>query len=255
VQKTVFKKYMQVLASYKKARAIAAISEASRQDYIKYLDAKAGNKVINIESAQAITNNLITTQDKRIIKKLKLQNVPYLFYIGGIDQRKNILQLLKDLKTLLPRNPNLKLVVAGKEFELIKVLDGLGWNSFLQENPNVKKSVVYAGFVTYGEATVLLKNACVFPFPSLYEGFGLPPLEAMHVGCPVVCYSNSSLPEVVGKAALIVKDGEPLAPAIQKILSSKKLGLELRQQGQEQAAKFTWKPVAEKVYNKLREIK
>ena len=231
VTKTIFKRYMDTLRSYKNAAAIVAISESSRRDYLHYLDKKAGDKIFFIGGAQAITGTKISKSDEKILNKLGLTNTPYMLYVGGIERRKNVMQLIYDLVDLLPKNPDLKLVVVGKEFELSNVLKGLGWDRAIKDHPQLKKAIIKPGYLTDGEVKVLLKNAKVFPFPSLYEGFGLPPLEAMDAGCPVICYDNSSLPEVVGNAALLVKNGQSLAPAIQKVLQSKKLQDELKSKG------------------------
>lgn len=254
VKHTIFKRYLRTLSTYKNAKKIGAISDSSRNDYLRLIDPTASNKIINIRGAQAINRSKPSDADHNIIKKLGLENSRYLLYIGGIGHSKNVMRLLYDTAELLDRNPDLKLVLVGKEFELHSVLKGLGWDAALRNNTKLKGAIVVPGYLSEGEVSVLLKCASVFPFPSLYEGFGMPPLEAMEAGCPVVCYNNSSLPEVVGDAAIIVENGRPLAPAIQRVLSSRTLQSDLRKRGFVQAAKFTWEPVAKKVYEALSEI-
>jgi alpha-1,3-rhamnosyl/mannosyltransferase len=102
------------------------------------------------------------------------------------------------------------------------------------------------GFVDEADLPALYRNAALFAFPSLYEGFGLPVLEAMACGVPVVCSNGSSLPEVAGDAALLVDplDADGLAEAMARVLEDADLRWEMVARGEEQAARFTWERAA-----------
>jgi alpha-1,3-rhamnosyl/mannosyltransferase len=102
------------------------------------------------------------------------------------------------------------------------------------------------GFVDEADLPALYRNAALFAFPSLYEGFGLPVLEAMACGVPVVCSNGSSLPEVAGDAALLVDplDADGLAEAMARVLEDADLRREMVARGEEQAARFTWERAA-----------
>jgi glycosyltransferase involved in cell wall biosynthesis len=121
---------------------------------------------------------------------------------------------------------------------------------------NLNDSVIFTGHVTNEELLALYNNASVFAYPSVYEGFGLPLLEAMACGCPVVSSNTSSIPEVCGKAALLVdpKDPGAISEAILNIINNGRLRDELIREGLERVKLFSWKEAADrthKIYNTL----
>jgi glycosyltransferase involved in cell wall biosynthesis len=181
----------------------------------------------------------------------KLAEQPYLLYVGGIDIRKNVVGLLETFYQLKPDHPNLRLITVGKEFSL-KQLEDLGWHKVLEGNKDYAKDVIAPGFLSAGDLLYLYQKASAFVFPSRYEGFGLPVLEAMSAGCPVVAYNNSSIPEVAGSAALLVKDGDSLVPAVQRVLNDPKLRAELIRKGKERVKLFPWDKTAKKTLAVLR---
>lgn len=107
--------------------------------------------------------------------------------------------------------------------------------------------VDFTGYVSYEKLTSLYQNAAVCVYPSLYEGFGLPVLEAMACGCPVVCSNTTSVPEVAGDAAILVnpESADDIAKGIRRVLTEPGLAAELRERGIQQAKKFTWEACAE----------
>ena len=116
---------------------------------------------------------------------------------------------------------------------------------------NLEKYVITPGYVSDGELSYLYENAEAFVFPSRYEGFGLPVLEAMQSGCPVVAYDNSSIPEVAGNAAILVKDGESMVPALEDLMQDKGKRKALIEKGYKQAEKFSWKRTAQETIKVL----
>ena len=119
-----------------------------------------------------------------------------------------------------------------------------------------RDDVVFTGYVSDGEKNALYQNAEVFVFPSLYEGFGIPPLEAMAHGCPVVCANAASLPEVAGGAAELVDplEVEGIAAGIWRVLSDGAYARHLRENGRIQAKKYTWESSAERLMSLCREL-
>jgi len=111
------------------------------------------------------------------------------------------------------------------------------------------ESLVLAGYVTDGELRALYENAACFVFPSFYEGFGIPPLEAMHCGCPVIVSDRASLPEVCGQAALYCNPDDPIdiAAKLRRVLTSHQLQQELREAGRARAREFSWSRAAEQL--------
>jgi len=168
----------------------------------------------------------------------------YLLYLGGFDQRKNVYTVLRAFALLSNKQRQAKLVIAGK-------LPGRDSPLFpdprhLVRELELEESVIFTGWVAEEDKPALLSGAAAFVFPSLYEGFGLPALEAMACGIPVVASNRSSLPEVVGEGGILVEptDVEALAEAMEVLLADDALRAELRQRALAQAAKFSWKQTA-----------
>lgn len=234
-------KYLRILSRYKRSRKIIAISNASKKDYLKYVGGIAEKDVVVVHHGFGEDHN---TNSKASKQAKELASKPYIIYVGGIDLRKNIKELVQTLYAVKPDFPKLRLVAMGKEFSLTPQLGDVGWTSAVAKNKDYAKDVLTPGFLSSDDKSYLLSKAEALVFPSLYEGFGLPVLEAMQAGCPVICYKNSSLSELVGDAALIAEDGKPLAPYLKKLLSDKKLQAKLAKAGPKQAATFSWDKTA-----------
>jgi len=164
----------------------------------------------------------------------------FILAVGTIEPRKNFITLLRAYHQVRQAMPEIGLVIVGKR----------GWRSesFYTELRalGLENQVIFPGFVADADLPALYSAASVFVYPSLYEGFGFPPLEAMACGTPVVTSNTSSLPEVVGDAGLLVapQDAQALTTAIQKVLSTPDLAREMRYKGLHQAAQFTWEKTA-----------
>ena len=166
---------------------------------------------------------------------------PYILFLGNTEPRKNLLRLLEAYRQM--NTADVQLVLAG----------GGGWRAEeITHKASQLPGVVRTGFITEGEKTALLANAAVFAFPSLYEGFGIPVLEAMACGAPVVCSNAASLPEAAGDAAHYVnpENAEELTAGLEKVLHDSAYADALRQKGTIQAKKFSWDESA----SQLREI-
>lgn len=173
---------------------------------------------------------------------------PYLLYVGTIEPRKNLVRLLKAY-AMLKRDQGIghQLVLAG----------GRGWASDdIYRMAEHTEGVVLTGYLTAEEKNALYQNAAAFVFPSLYEGFGIPPLEAMAFGCPVVCSNAASLPEVVGEAARLVNplDERDIAQGIEDVLSDGAYASRLISEGYRQSEKYTWDASAERLTDICAEV-
>lgn len=112
---------------------------------------------------------------------------------------------------------------------------------------HLKEKVIFTGYVEQKDSPLLMSGAIAFVFPSLYEGFGMPPLEAMACGTPVITSKTTSLPEVVGDVGILIdpEDIEELSDAMEQMMDNEELREKLKKAGQKRAAKFTWKKSAE----------
>ena len=175
----------------------------------------------------------------------------YLLYVGTIEPRKNLARLVRAFHAIAAGDSEIQLVLAGK----------MGWMA-AELNREIEllqlgSRVVFTGFIPEEEKPILIAGCVLFLYPSLYEGFGLPALEAIACGTPTVTSNLSSLPEVVGDAALLVDPYDPaaIASAMQELLANAALREELKRRGPIQAARFTWEHTAEltaEAYRSLR---
>lgn len=216
---------------------ILTISEFSKREIMELLDVP-GERISVIPCAPSLSNR--AADFSACAGKFGLQK-PYLLYVGTIEPRKNLVRLLKAF-SLLKREQGIphQLVLAG----------GKGWaNGEIYKMAASVKDVVLTGYLSEDEKSALYQHAAAFVYPSLYEGFGIPPLEAMAFGCPVICANAASLPEVVGDAAELVDplDQLSIAEGIWHVLSDQGRADELARRGCEQTKKFTWTASAEKL--------
>ncbi|RJQ33525.1 MAG: glycosyltransferase family 1 protein [Actinobacteria bacterium] len=242
--------YMKSVAAHSinKAKAIITYSKATKNDLVEIFGV-ANNKITSIYLG--VDEHFKPSTDKEIENIKNKYKLPdrYILSLGTIEPRKNYNRLLGAyLKLKKNTADNTSLVIAGKK----------GWHckNFLEKLDNAGKNVIWLNFVDEADLPALYTSASVFVYPSLYEGFGLPPLEAMACGTPVVCSNTSSLPEVVGDAALQVdpyKTGE-IAEAVYKILDGKELADKLSKKGIDRAKQFSWKKTAEQTLEVYKSI-
>ena len=194
-----------------------------------------------------IVDKMVKNDYEKILNKFKIKK-PYLFYVGNAHPHKNVEGLIEAFLVLQQRYPSLKLVLSG--------YDHYFWQRLKQENQH--KDIIYAGFVTDDELVALYKGAAVFVLPSFEEGFGIPILEAMVCGCPVVASRAGSLPEVGGEACLYFDPALPedMVEKISRVLDDDGLRQQLIKRGSKRYKQFSWQKLAEKtleVYNSLKE--
>lgn len=233
--------------SVKRSNRILTDSEFSKREIVELLSVPE-HKVSVVLCAPSLTSDVASLADLK--QKYKITH-PYVLYVGTIEPRKNLSRLVNAFAQLKEReNLSHQLVLAG----------GKGW-----ENEDIYQmvdkmfhngEVLFTGYVTNAEKNALYQNAELFVFPSLYEGFGIPPLEAMTFGCPVVSSNAASLPEVVGDAAELVNpmNTESIAKGMWKVLSNNLYRAELVRKGYKQAKKFNWDDSAKKLVQICREV-
>lgn len=238
-----------------RAQRILAVSEATRREVRDALNVPE-NRIRVVHNAPNPDFFLPATADrKRILERYQV-DYPFLLYAGNIRPQKNIPRLVEAFAVVrerLSRHPvyrNLHLIIIGDEISRYPSVR----RAVIQAR--VEKSVRFLGFVPFDALRVFFEAAALFVFTSLYEGFGLPPLEAMATGTPVVTSNVSSLPEVVGDAAVLVNPENPfeIARAIQETLLDEELRAELIAKGKAQAARYGWDRTAREVLEVYREV-
>lgn len=233
----------------KNADKIITVSESTKNDLIKYFKAPE-EKITPIYLG--VDEKFRVLDDDQISNfKIKFNlDFPFILYFGVLRSRKNIPTLIKAYDLLKKDGINHKLVIAGGKGQQYKRIFNI------VKNLNLEKDVIFTGHVDDEILTELYNAADLFVFPSLYEGFGLPPLEAMACGTPVITSNASSLPEVVGDAGLMVDpyDISGLKDAMSNVLSNSDLRMEMVKKGLNRSKGFTWKNCAEETLNVYKEV-
>ena len=235
------------------ADAIIAVSESTRQDTIRLLGVPE-DKIIAIPNGvgsefQVISNaNLLS----EVRSKYHLPD-EFILYVGQIEPRKNLPTLLRSYKKLVAMGEKIPLVIVGSfgwmYKNVLREIDALG----------LEKLVHFTGYAPTEDLSIIYNLARIFVYVSIYEGFGLPTLEAMACGTPVITSAVSSMPEHVGDAGILIPpyDEDALAQAMHLLLNDQALREHLSTKGRTQAAQFTWERAAQetlKVYQRVLEV-
>lgn len=236
--------------SVKKATMIHANSQNTKKDLVERLGVAPERIEVVYEG---VTPGFARVSDpatlQRVREKYQIEG-PFMLSAGTIEPRKNYGTLIRALKLLKERGLPHRLLIAGGRGWLCEDILGLPGKLGLTD------SVRFLGYVGDEDLPALMSLADVFAFPSLYEGFGLPPLEAIACGTPVVASNTSSLPEVVGDAGILIdpQDIEGLADGLNQALSDEVLRKRIVEFGLRQAGKFTWGTAAEKTLELYRRL-
>ena len=221
------------------AAKVITNSNNSKNDLLQFCNISAEKVSLIYWAVDTLFASQVAEQLKDDVERPWLDE-DYFLYVGSLEPRKNIRTLIEAYQLLRDQNPDCKakLILIGGESPL-----------FAQVKLNIKRyaeDVVFKGFVSDELLNLYYKRATVAVYPSLYEGFGLPPLEAMASGTPVITSNSSSLPEVVGEAAILINplDVQALADAMQEVLTKPELREKLKGLGAEQIKKFNWQRVA-----------
>ena len=241
----------------RRAARIFAVSNFTRTDIEKYFDIPSSRiEVVYNAIDERFLRGHATPADRDLIAQRYQVTYPFLLYAGRISPHKNVVRMIEAfsaLKTELEKDqlyPDLKLIIIG---------DDLSGNPDLRRTvirSGVQNDVRFLGFVPIEVLRIFYDEAKVFVFPSLYEGFGLPPLEAMAHGTPVVTSNVSSLPEVVGNAAVMVNPENvfEIMRALHRVLTDKALRDRMKERSYRQAAKFSWEISVRRILDVYRQV-
>ncbi len=271
----------------KKADKIIAVSQSTKEDLVKIYK-------INPEKIKVVYSGISkdfkpfrgdNPRLKRVVEKYGLPVSPsggpknFILYFGTIEPRKNLISVIRAFEALKEQfvKPNLEISWKGFEGVVVPSAGGKkenvladlklviagtkGWlykDIFEKaENSKYKQDIIFTGFVEDEDKPYLYNLADVFVYPSFFEGFGFPPLEAMACGAPTIVSNASSLPEVVGNGAIMIDpyNVDEIAFAIRKVLEDKDLRNDLIKKGLKQAKKFSWDKTAQEVLKIFKELK
>lgn len=230
--------------SYSKATKIITISESTKNDIVRVLRIPEEKiTVIPLAVDDKFRKPAKNNEVKEVAKKYNIKN-DYILHIGTLEPRKNLGFLIDVFSEVIQSTTSrdLSLVITGKKgwyyedlFDKVRKL-------------NLEGKVIFTGYIDEADKPALYKGAKIFAFPSIYEGFGLPPLEAMASGIPVISSNTSSMGEVVGEAGILLspKDQKEWVKAIRKVNETPQLRLEMVGKNKEQVRKFSWEKTAQK---------
>ncbi|MCP4750580.1 MAG: glycosyltransferase [Proteobacteria bacterium] len=238
----------------KKADYIITVSSFSKSEILKHFDIPADKITVIHLGVDSIFHPISKVESQIVLQKHGLPN-DYFLFVGNIKPHKNIAGLISSYKLASSRNPDLPpLVILGQHTDLKTDIPNI---DNLLSDEQLKRKIVFTGSLPTEDLPAIYSRASLFLFPSFYEGFGLPTLEAMACGTPVITSNCSSLPEVVDDSAMLVDpyNHEEIAESILLLANDTQLQEEYRKKGFAQIKKFSWQTSAQKhldIYSRAR---
>jgi glycosyltransferase involved in cell wall biosynthesis len=221
---------------------IFTISEFSKSEIVKFTKCNPDKITVGLLSIDKEEFKLLN--ERALLNSVNefsgYQDIKYILYIGNVKPHKNLKRALLAFEIAAEKIPDLRFLIVGKKDNFLTGDPEVF--KLVEENPTLKEKVDFTGHVSDFHLAYLYKHAKVFLFPSLYEGFGLPPLEAMIFGCPVIVSKEGSLPEICGEAAYYCNayDVDDIAASIIKVLSDDTLRQDLITKGLKKVNEYDW---------------
>jgi len=227
---------------------VACISESTRNDFLDFFDGSFDDSRV-IVTPLAASEKFYPVKNRELIHSVLRRHgippeVPYLLSLCTLEPRKNLKAVISSFAKVVleSRNPDLNLVLVGvKGWKNKDIFDEIA------KNPDLESRIFLTGFVPDQDLSPIYSGAQCFVYPSFYEGFGLPPLEAMQCGVPVITSNTSSLPEVVGDAGIMVRpdDLDGLCQAIHSVLADNLIRADMASKSLQRAQQFSWSKCAD----------
>lgn len=224
------------------ADKVICISKSTQQDYLAHFTTSPKlTTVIELGKDKSYHPDIDRNEVNRVLNKYSIDG-DYILFIGTIEPRKNILNLIIAYARLVAEGVCYRLVIVGKK----------GWHYddiFKRvKDAGLSDMVIFTGFIEESEKPAFLAGANIFVYPSIYEGFGIPVLEALACGVPTITSNISSMPEVAGDAALLIDptNVDELYTALRRLIDDNELRNNLRKKAINQAKKFSWQETARK---------
>lgn len=231
----------------RRAKKIITVSNFTKNDILKNYNISKEKIVVTYEAADEIINNDAIANDEGILKKYDIIK-PYILYVGNAYPHKNLEALVLSYREI--KDENQHLVLVGKEDYFYKKIKKLVEKEAI-------KNIIFTNFVPENELDVIYKESLFYIFPSLYEGFGLPPIEAMKRNIPVASSNHPCMREILGNNAYFfdAEKKENITQAIIEFSKNEELRKELSQKGSAWAKKYSWKKMAQETLDEYKKIK
>lgn len=244
--------------SVKKAKRIIAVSEQTKKDLVRIFKLKE-EKIDVVHEGSEPPETFIVSQEKAggVLSAMRLASGRYCLFLGTIEPRKNITKAIRGFVRFIRQDflkyQDLDFVIAGRRgwkyepiFEAMSEGNSDLAAAAVAHGVTPREQIRYIGYLPHQDKAAVVGNAAAFIFPSLYEGFGLPVIEAMSLGVPVITSRRASLPEICGDAALLVEpeSDEEIAAALRQVFDDKDFVAVLSKKARQRAAKFNWQRTA-----------
>ncbi|MFH0891293.1 MAG: glycosyltransferase family 1 protein [Candidatus Falkowbacteria bacterium] len=237
-----------IKSAIKRARKIIAVSQFTKNDIINQFKVNEKRITVTLEGIASEFKDDLKKNDKNVLLRYNIKE-PYLLYVGNAYPHKNLEWLMGVFTAIRREKPALHLVLVGKDDYFYSRLKKI-----------VEKTesghILFPGYIPDSDLRAVYRLSLAYVFPSLYEGFGLPPLEAMANGCPVITSGRTSMPEILGEAAMYFdpENKEEMIRQVDRVMSDQDLRLTLINKGFEQAKKYSWDNCARQtleIYNEV----
>lgn len=247
-------------AAAKQADILISISEHTKADFEKYIGLNPKRiQTVHLGVVQKSKaskeypefNEYVENSWGYLPKKIDLREKPFLLFVGGADPRRRLNDLMAAFNNLRAEGNDIRLVLAGDTMTGARSIPVTETQKYFI-NSSYISDVSFLGFIDESQKDWLYQNALAFVYPSIYEGFGLPVLEAMQYGTPVITYSNSSIPEIAGDVALYVNDGYlGIRKKAKQLLDDPSISKDLAKKSKNQAELFSWESTVTKILSLL----
>ncbi len=249
LKKAVFIEKLLLSRIVKKSIKLCSVSENTKNDILKTFNCDK-DKISVVYCGVSDKYKRLGDEEIEKLKKASIAPKKFFLSVSTIEPRKNYVNLVRAFSIFLKTNPDFELVIVGqKGWQYEQVFSEV-------EKSNISDKVKFPDYIPENGLLNLYNLATAFVFPSFYEGFGIPPLEAMSCGCPVIASNRSSIPEVVGNAGLIVDPDSPgdIAEKMKMVAFNEALANELREKGFERTKAFNWEDSAKKMISIFKSI-
>jgi glycosyltransferase involved in cell wall biosynthesis len=233
--------------SMRRAKGVFAVSEHTKKDIIHYTGCGEEKITVTYEAADEIYQPIADNDFLRNVSRKYELPKQFILYVGSLSPRKNTPTLLRSFARVKDRIAHSLVITASKSWKDKNVYD-------LINHLGLQSRLVKLGYVEADDMPALYNMASVYIYPSVYEGFGLPVLEAMQCGCPVIASNATSIPEVAGDAAMLVEpmDVQAWADGIYQVIMNRRLREEMIKKGFARAKQFSWDKCAERILETIR---
>lgn len=255
-----FQYISRVKISTRRARILLANSEHTKNDFVKYIGVDPKKVHVALLGVNRTKSEVITqpafhayksTMWGDIKRAINPSEKPYLLFIGGTDHRRKMVDLLAAFNNLKARGHDISLIISGDSVEGINDIKNPKMKKYMEDNTSYSDDIHLLGYISNNQRDWLYSNALAFIFPSIYEGFGLPVLEAMSQNAPVITYNNTAIAEVAGDKAIYANGFLEIIDEVENLIKNPAYATEVTLKGNKHSRRFTWTKTKDNILKAL----